>query len=246
MVPAARGVRRRGAPQSSGNPAATAAACVAVRPTEWATDHRGCSTGGRRPAHPPGVPSARHDNAGTTRGDVRARSTECRIGSTPGSPDQRSPGDDADHQTRPPQQRRSLRFSASAGHPATPRRYEGRNGRPIPRIRTCYRRHSYFRAIHSFHRFIHMALGVHTQSISNLPLTLAPIVDNAGRLWRVIDRPDERSSEWTDPVRSNRTHPVRTPDHAWPRVGPVGDGQHESAAQRAVARDIFQPHRKGL
>ena len=40
-----------------------------------------------------GAPSAPRGSGGTIRVAVRARSTECRTGSTPGSPDQRSAGD---------------------------------------------------------------------------------------------------------------------------------------------------------
>ena len=93
---AAPAVRRRGAPLSTGTPAAAEAGCAATRGLLWCRWTTVCvSSVDRLRAYPLGAPSARRDSGGTTRVAVRARSTECRTGSTPGSPDQPSPGDDA-------------------------------------------------------------------------------------------------------------------------------------------------------
>ena len=97
-------MRRRGARLSTGSPAAAAAACAAtlgalkpVKPQQPA-GHRANSTAGRAAvARPPAVPSAHRDSADTIRVGVRGHSTECRIASTPGSPDQPSPGDHGGH-----------------------------------------------------------------------------------------------------------------------------------------------------
>lgn len=91
-----------------------------------------------------------------------------------------------------------------------------------------------------------MGGGVETQSISNLRLTLAPTVDNAGHLWRAIDSPDEQSSERTVLLPNNRTRPVGAPTHSRPGSGPCRVGRHEYAAQRVVAGHIFQDHHEGL
>jgi hypothetical protein len=89
-------VRRRGAPLSTGSPAGVEPGCAATRGAALVpTGHRPDSTVDQPRPHPPGAPSARRDSGGTIRVAVRARSTECRTGSTPGSPDQRSPGDEA-------------------------------------------------------------------------------------------------------------------------------------------------------
>lgn len=82
------------------------AARPAVRP---AAGHRVLPTAGRRSARsvgPPRGPAAPPGSGDTTRVAARARSTECRTGSTPGSPDQisraigPSPGGDAGSRNR--------------------------------------------------------------------------------------------------------------------------------------------------
>lgn len=85
---AAEAVRLRGVPLSSGSPEADAAAGVDAAPARALTRRRPRSTASRPPARPPGAPSAHRDNVGTGHAAVRARSSECGIASTPGSPDQ--------------------------------------------------------------------------------------------------------------------------------------------------------------
>ena len=89
--------RHRGAPLSTGSPAAAAAACAATRAAVKPVRRRPVGPArappwvGRR-ARPPAAPSAPRGSGGTTRVAARAHSTECRTGSTPGSPDQPSRG----------------------------------------------------------------------------------------------------------------------------------------------------------
>jgi hypothetical protein len=73
---------------------AAAPSCAAARElgeVSAAGGHCLYSSAGRRSARatiPPKAPSAPRDNGDTIRAGARARSTECRTGSTPGSPDQ--------------------------------------------------------------------------------------------------------------------------------------------------------------
>ena len=71
-------------------------------------------------ARPPAAPSARRDSGDTIRVAVRAHSTECRTASTPGSPDQRSPGDGAAPERRESEPPPAIRPSPGddAGHGA--------------------------------------------------------------------------------------------------------------------------------
>src|SRR5271154_5832492 len=98
VVRAAEAVRRRGAPLSIVSPAAAVAACAASRGPPVV--HPAYSSVGRARAHPPSAPSALRDSGDTTHDAARARSTECRTGSTPGSPDQPNADDDAGRGTR--------------------------------------------------------------------------------------------------------------------------------------------------
>ena len=104
----AEAVRRRGAPRSTGSPAATAAGCAATRGPRavWpAVGRLARSTVGRPLACPAVAPSAPRGSGDTTRVADRARSTECRTGSTAGSPDQPSAGDDTGRGMRPAEKR---------------------------------------------------------------------------------------------------------------------------------------------
>src|SRR4051794_10739060 len=78
-------VRHPGAPLSNGSPVEGEAARAATRD---AVVRLANATWCRPVACRPAAPSARRDSEGTTCVAVRAHSTECRTGSTPGSPDQ--------------------------------------------------------------------------------------------------------------------------------------------------------------
>ena len=125
-----RAVRRRGAPLSTGSRAAAAAACAASRA---AADRAGRRWAAARA--PPRVgrghvrqraPSARRGSGGTTRVAVRARSTECRTGSTPGSPDQRSPGDVGTRDQRGARRDPPATRTIAHGYPQFPQVYPQR------------------------------------------------------------------------------------------------------------------------
>ena len=113
---------RRDERLSTGSPGAVGARCVArpAAPPEPAAVE--CSIAGRPRAPPTAAPSAPRGSGGTTRGAVRARSTECRTGSTPGSPDQRSPARGAGGccATRRPRCGSAVAGSRNSDSPLTP------------------------------------------------------------------------------------------------------------------------------
>jgi hypothetical protein len=137
----------RGAPLSTGSPAAAGVGCAATQdPAVVPTGHRADSSGDRLRAYPPGAPSARRDSGGTIRVAVRARSTECRTGSTPGSPDQPNLGDDAGRRNTGPLPAWTANQPAMSEMGALAVRPQHEQ---LPM------------AIHSFHRFIHSnSLGI--------------------------------------------------------------------------------------
>jgi hypothetical protein len=112
------------------------------------------------------VPSARRDNGGTIRVVFRERSTACRTVSTPGSPDQISPGDG------------ELRNGANTG-PTTRTR-----SRPATRRLPV--------AIHSFHSFIHSASQQFPQVLG---VTDALTVDNTAASRCIDGQPRATLSE---------------------------------------------------
>ena len=194
----AEAVRRQDAPRSTGSRAAAArgrAATWGPRAVWPAGGRPPRSIAHRPPACPAGVPLAPRGNGGTTRVDGRARSTACRTGSTPGSPDQRSPGDDAGLESG------RLRSGAIRHHPGDDAgRESGRprsgaiqhhpgDGPATKRPRRPPRQHQRLHmAIHNFHRFIHnRAPGMHGHQLGLYRLPWAASVDNP-RVVRLCDK----------------------------------------------------------
>ncbi len=121
-------VRRRDAPQSIENLGEAAAVCAARRGRLAPAGGGTCPSAGPRVACPPGVPSAPRDSGGTTGAAARGRSTACRIGSTPGSPDQ------------PNGWRDDAGSPATYGYPQFPQVYPQRTRRRPTHRHSLYRR----------------------------------------------------------------------------------------------------------